>query len=295
MTDDIEQRPLPLPRTAAIAPADPDDSGQDDSGQDASDQDESGLEAVEMDSADLDDSDGDAVAGARPRKRVACAVSGKRRPRRAMIALDSLRPTLADRIRQDYPELEPDALISRTEVARYRSIYVADLLKAEHGELTELDRRVAESIANQDTLAENVEEEYEDHRTLGERLSDHLANFGGSWAFLISFGLMLVVWMLVNILRGEQDAFDPYPFILLNLVLSCLAAIQAPIIMMSQKRQEAKDRLHSENDYRVNLKAELEIRHLHEKMDYLLQRQWQRLTEIQQLQLELMQEKKLRR
>lgn len=293
MTDDIEKRPLPQPEADAIEDADPDDSGQDDPGQDASDQDEGGLEAVEMDSADLDESD--AAIGTRPRKRVACAVSGKRRPRRAMIALDSLRPTLADRIRQDYPELEPDALISRTEVARYRSIYVADLLKAEHGELTELDRRVAESIANQDTLAENVEEEYEDHRTLGERLSDHLANFGGSWAFLISFGLMLVVWMLVNILRGEQDAFDPYPFILLNLVLSCLAAIQAPIIMMSQKRQEAKDRLHSENDYRVNLKAELEIRHLHEKMDYLLQRQWQRLTEIQQLQLELMQEKKLRR
>jgi len=288
MTDDIEKRPLPQPEADAIEDADPDDNGQDDPIQD-----EGGLEAVEMDSADLDESD--AAAGTRPRKRVACAVSGKRRPRRAMIALDSLRPTLADRIRQDYPELEPDALISRTEVARYRSIYVADLLKAEHGELTELDRRVAESIANQDTLAENVEEEYEDHRTLGERLSDHLATFGGSWAFLISFGLMLVVWMLVNILRGEQDAFDPYPFILLNLVLSCLAAIQAPIIMMSQKRQEAKDRLHSENDYRVNLKAELEIRHLHEKMDYLLQRQWQRLTEIQQLQLELMQEKKLRR
>ncbi len=292
MADDIEKRTLPLHATNPTEEADP--------GQDASDPgdesglDEGGLEAVEMDSADLEDPEG-LAAGARPRKRVACAVSGKRRPRRAMIALDSLRPTLADRIRQDYPELEADALISRTEVARYRSLYVADLLKAEHGELTELDRRVAESIANQDTLAENVEEEYEDHRTLGERLSDHLASFGGSWAFLISFGLMLVVWMAVNIIRGEPDAFDPYPFILLNLVLSCLAAVQAPIIMMSQKRQEAKDRLHSENDYRVNLKAELEIRHLHEKMDYLLQRQWQRLTEIQELQLELLQEKKLRR
>jgi uncharacterized membrane protein len=250
------------------------------------------LNSVEMDSADLDEP---AITPGGRRKRVSCAVSGKRRPRRALIALDSLRPTLANRIRQDYPNLEADALISRTEVARYRSLYVADLLKAEHGELTEMDRRVAESIANQETLAENIEEEYEDHRTLGERLSDHLASFGGSWAFLISFGLFMVLWMTVNLLRGDPDAFDPYPFILLNLVLSCLAAIQAPIIMMSQKRQEAKDRLHSENDYRVNLKAELEIRHLHEKMDYLLQRQWQRLTEIQQLQLELMQEKKLRK
>lgn len=227
-------------------------------------------------------------------KRIACAVSGKRRPKRDLIALDTLRPSLADRIRQDYPDLPPDALVSRSEVARYRSIYVAELLHAEHGELTELDRRVAESIATQDTLAENVDEEYADHRTFGEKLSDHLASFGGSWAFLISFAVFLGIWMLFNLIRGEA-AFDAYPFILLNLVLSCLAAIQAPVIMMSQKRQEAKDRLRSENDYRVNLKAELEIRHLHEKMDYLLQRQWQRLTEIQQMQLEIMQEKRLRK
>ena len=230
-----------------------------------------------------------------PSKRALCAISGKRRPKRDLVSLDDLRPALSERIRQDYPDLPPDALISRAEVARYRATYVAELLQAEHGELTELDRRVAESMATHETLAENVDEEYEDHRTLGERLSDHLASFGGSWAFLTSFALFLGVWMIVNLIRGEGDAFDPYPFILLNLVLSCLAAIQAPIIMMSQKRQESKDRLRSENDYRVNLKAELEIRHLHEKMDYLIQRQWQRLTEIQQLQLEIMQEKRLRK
>jgi uncharacterized membrane protein len=304
MTDDPIKNPLQTPPPSPSAAAPPraaDEDGQNldrvldqdlDEAEDGNDPDPGDLDSVEMDSADLDEP---GVAPGGRRKRVPCAVSGKRRPRRALIALDSLRPSLADRIRQDYPDLEADALISRAEVARYRSIYVADLLKAEHGELTEMDRRVAESIANQDTLAENVEEEYEDHRTLGERLSDHLASFGGSWAFLISFGLFMVLWMTINLLRGDPGAFDPYPFILLNLVLSCLAAIQAPIIMMSQKRQEAKDRLHSENDYRVNLKAELEIRHLHEKMDYLLQRQWQRLTEIQQLQLELMQEKKLRR
>ena len=89
---------------------------------------------------------------------------------------------------------------------------------------------------------------------------------------------------------ASRAVFDPYPFILLNLVLSCLAAIQAPIIMMSQKRQEAKDRLRSENDYRVNLKAEFEIRHLHEKLDHLINRQWERLAEIQQIQLEIMED-----
>jgi uncharacterized membrane protein len=204
-----------------------------------------------------------------------------------------MRPSLAERIRQDHPDLPHDALISRAEVARYRAIYVEELLQAEHGEFSDLDREVAESIAKQDTIAENVEEEYDDHRSFGERVSDHLATFGGSWSFLISFAVILFVWIGWNYAKGDA-AFDPFPFILLNLVLSCLAAVQAPIIMMSQNRQEAKDRLRAFNDYRVNLKAELEIRHLHEKLDHLISKQWQRLAEIQQLQLEIMQEKRLR-
>ena len=121
-------------------------------------------------------------------------------------------------------------------------------------------------------------------------MSDRLASFGGSWTFIGLFFAILVLWMAFNIAVIAQVQFDPYPFILLNLVLSCLAAIQAPIIMMSQKRQEAKDRMRSENDYRVNLKAELEIRHLHEKIDHMLTRQWERLAEMQQIQLEIMQE-----
>jgi uncharacterized membrane protein len=219
-----------------------------------------------------------------------CEITGKERPRRDLISLETLRPSLADRIRLDHPNLSPEALISRSEVARYRTLYVEDLLKAEHGELTELDRQVAESIATHDTLAENTDEEFDDRRTLGERLSDHLASFGGSWTFIILFGMLLCVWIVFNLIVPEAERFDIYPFILLNLILSTLAAIQAPIIMMSQKRQEAKDRLRSQNDYRVNLKAELEIRHLHEKMDYLTSRQWQRLAEIQQMQLEVIHE-----
>jgi len=220
-------------------------------------------------------------------KRIPSAISGKRYRRRDLVRLDTLRPTLAEFIRRDYPTLPADALISVRELARYRMGYTEDLLKQEHGEFTELDRQVAESIARQDTIAENTDEEFEEHWTIGERLSDHLASFGGSWAFLLSFFGVLVLWMAINIIAGLH-AFDPYPFILLNLCLSCLAAVQAPIIMMSQRRQEAKDRLRSENDYRVNLKAELEIRHLHEKIDYQVSRQWQRLAEIQQIQLEMM-------
>jgi uncharacterized membrane protein len=113
--------------------------------------------------------------------------------------------------------------------------------------------------------------------------------FGGSWTFLLVFAGCMGLWILLN--RDAQSAFDPFPFILLNLVLSCLAAIQAPIIMMSQHRQEARDRERASNDYRINLKAELEIRHLHDKIDHMLSKQWERLAEIQQLQIEIMQDR----
>ncbi len=234
---------------------------------------------------------GPASAPDKPKsKKGVCSVSGKEYGRRDLVALDALRPSLADRIRQDHPELGYDALVSKAELGRYRTKYVEELLKAEHGDLTELDRQVAESLATHETLAENIDAEFEVERTLGERLSDHLASFGGSWTFIIIFGCILFVWILYNQAVSDPARFDPYPYILLNLILSCLAALQAPIIMMSQKRQEVKDRLRSQSDYRIDLKAELEIRHLHEKMDHLISRQWQRLTEIQQMQLETMHE-----
>lgn len=220
-----------------------------------------------------------------------CALTGRDMARKNLVNIDTVRPSLAERIRVDYPGLAHDALISRSELARYRALYVQDLLRDESGDVSEIERSVAESLANHETLAENVEEQYQEDRTFGEVLSDHLASFGGSWAFLIAFAFFLAIWMAINIHEGDK-AFDVYPFILLNLILSTLAAIQAPIIMMSQKRTEAKDRLRALNDYKVNLKAELEIRHLHEKIDHLINKQWQRLAEIQQLQLEAMTEKR---
>jgi uncharacterized membrane protein len=240
------------------------------------------------DDPDFVDGDGETIDVKQRVKKASSAISGRMYRKRQLIRIDSLRPSLAERIQRDFPDLPPNAKISYGELARYQMLYVEELLQQEHGEFSELDRQVAESIANQETIAENTEDEYDEHRTVGERLSDHLASFGGSWRFLISFFLVLVVWMAFNVARGEGAAFDPYPFILLNLVLSCLAAIQAPVIMMSQKRQEEKDRARSFNDYRVNLKAELEIRHLHEKIDYLISKQWQRLSEIQQVQIEMM-------
>lgn len=135
----------------------------------------------------------------------------------------------------------------------------------------------------------NANDMIEQEMTPGERIADAVAAFGGSWTFILSFLTVLVIYASINIFL-KKAAWDPYPFILLNLFLSMLAAIQAPIIMMSQKRQEAKDRVRSQNDYQINLKAELEIRHLHEKVDHLLNRQWERLTEIQTIQLEQLQD-----
>jgi uncharacterized membrane protein len=149
---------------------------------------------------------------------------------------------------------------------------------------------VVESLERHEILSADISSQFERKLTFGERLSDHIAEFGGSWKFLISFGAVLFIWIVINGVLLVTHAFDPYPFILLNLILSCLAAVQAPIIMMSQNRAEARDRLRAENDYKVNLKAELEIRHLHEKLDHLLRRQYNRLFEIQQIQIELLQE-----
>jgi uncharacterized membrane protein len=216
------------------------------------------------------------------------AITGAVLKKKEAIHFDDLRPALADFVRLKHPGIRSDDYISRKVVDDYRGQYIAELLRDERGELSNLEDEVVESLRSHDTLAENIEEDYEEGRTLGDRVADVVATFGGSWTFIISFCMFLAVWMGFNLALGEKNAFDVYPFILLNLILSTIAALQAPIIMMSQRRQEAKDRLRALNDYKVNLKAELEIRHLHEKVDHLLNRQWERLTEIQQIQIEMM-------
>ncbi|MGO4436438.1 DUF1003 domain-containing protein [Rhizobium sp. RAF56] len=216
------------------------------------------------------------------------AISGASLRKKEAVHFDDLRPSLAEFVRQRHPDIRSDDYISRKLVDDYRGEYIAVLLRDERGELSNLEDEVVESLKTHDTLAENIEEDYQDHRTIGDRVADVVASFGGSWTFIISFCFFLAVWMGINLALGERNAFDVYPFILLNLILSTIAALQAPVIMMSQRRQESKDRLRALNDYKVNLKAELEIRHLHEKVDHLLNRQWERLTEIQQIQVEMM-------
>ena len=228
--------------------------------------------------------------GERRPDRLQSALSGVEIRRRDMVHVASLRSDLVDRMRADHPDLDGDGVVSWQEVSRYRNAQVEEMLHAEKREITVLEREVIDSLAKQQTIvSDNVEQAMEEHRSFGERAADQVAKFGGSWRFLILFGVILIVWMAANVVMASR-AFDAYPFILLNLVLSCVAAAQAPIIMMSQRRTEAKDRVRSLNDYQVNLKAELEIRHLHEKVDHLMMRQWERLAELQRLQIEMMQE-----
>jgi uncharacterized membrane protein len=164
------------------------------------------------------------------------------------------------------------------------------MIQEETGEMTKLDIDVMESIKNQELISTKLQAESAEKPTVGQMVADKVALFGGSWKFIIIFGSVLFLWISINTYLLLKKPFDPFPFILLNLILSCLAAIQAPVIMMSQNRQESKDRTRAQNDYQVNLKAEIEIRQLHEKVDHILINQAKRLFEIQEIQIELMEQ-----
>jgi uncharacterized membrane protein len=201
-----------------------------------------------------------------------------------------LRESVVELIRHDHPEWQPGGMVCAADLHRYRMELVEDMLAAERGELSELDAEVVAALKQQELLTADVNREYDERVTPGQWVADRVARFGGSWVFILSFAAVLAVWIFVNSTTFLAGHFDPYPYILLNLVLSCLAAIQAPVIMMSQNRQEAKDRLRSEHEYRVNLKAELEVRQLGTRLDLLVGRQWRHLMEIQQVQMDLLEE-----
>ena len=220
-----------------------------------------------------------------------CAATGKHPASGALVHLQSIRPNVADTILKQFPHLKDHSWVSKEIVNSARLEYVRSLLTGQLGELTELDEEVIESLRDHEIVSEVPEEAEEDSKaTFGERLSDRIATFGGSWTFILSFMAFMATWIVFNVYIFSSKSLDPYPFILLNLILSCLAALQAPILMMSQRRQEVRDRHRAESDYKVNLKAELEIRHLHEKIDYILHQQVTRLMEVQQIQSEAMQE-----
>lgn len=201
-----------------------------------------------------------------------------------------IREGIFNRIKTDFPDFEKSNFITLSELNQYRRLYLTSLITQEKGELAQIDKDVMEAIRDNSILSENIQDEIESDLTFGQQLADKVAAFGGSWVFIITFFSFILFWIMINIWFLSVKAFDPFPFILLNLILSCLAAIQAPIIMMSQNRQEQKDRLRGEHDYKINLKAELEIKLLSEKIDHLVVHQNKKLLEIQEIQTDYLED-----
>lgn len=215
-------------------------------------------------------------------------ISKQEFPNNERVSGKTLRISILNLIQADYPQFTKDSYLSLGELNKYREKYISEFLSGQIGELTELEKTVLDSITNQTTLSDKIDGDESKKLTFGQRIADKVAGFGGSWTFIISFGLFILVWISINVFWLLNKGFDPYPFILLNLLLSCLAALQAPVIMMSQNRQEEKDRERAKKDYMINLKSELEIRTLHEKIDHLIIHQQQELMEFQKIQIEMM-------
>ncbi|WP_309614552.1 DUF1003 domain-containing protein [Flavobacterium sp.] len=215
------------------------------------------------------------------------AISGVEAPETDKVSCKSIRVPILDLIKEDHPNLDMSKEITIGELNIYREKYISKFLKSEVGQLNDLHKNVIKSLTDDNSLVSKVEDE-PDNRTFGQRLADNVADFGGSWTFIIWFFVVILVWIGANAFLLLNKGFDPYPFILLNLILSCLASLQAPIIMMSQNRQEEKDRERAKKDYMINLKSELEIRMLDDKLDHLIMHQQQELIEMQKVQIEMM-------
>ncbi len=216
-----------------------------------------------------------------------CCICGKSFLLRDLFPAELVQGSVLATIQKTNPEWSGSGYICTSDLARFRSAHVQEILEREIGDVTELEHTVLESLKAHELVSEESLRDSESD-TFGEKLADKVAEVGGSWTFIMSFALVLVIWITINTIHLFENPFDPYPYILLNLCLFCLAAVQAPIIMMSQNRQEQKDRERAKSDYKVNLKAELEIRHLHEKIDHLLVEQWKRLADIQEQQMAIL-------
>lgn len=215
-------------------------------------------------------------------------ISKKQFPQQEKVAAKRIRKPIFELIKADHPDFDENCHLSMDELNHYRERYISDYLQKEVGQLDDLEQRVVKALADKSLISDNPEDDEVASSTFGQRVADKVADFGGSWTFILSFLGFLLLWIGVNAFVFLNKGFDPYPFILLNLILSCIAALQAPVIMMSQNRQEEKDRERAKNDYMVNLKSEMEIRLLHDKLDHLILHQEQTLIEIQQVQIDMM-------
>jgi uncharacterized membrane protein len=219
-----------------------------------------------------------------------CQICGEHKKQNEIVPAGLIHESIADVIRKEYPAWSSGGYICSADLNRFRAHYVREILEREKGELSSLEENITRSMKDHELTARNINVEFDRQLSFGDRLSDRIADFAGSWTFITIFTGIFFVWIAVNTIVLIYRPFDPYPFILLNLVLSALAAIQAPVIIMSQNRQEERDRMHAEHDYQVNLNAEMEIHQLHRKIDHLLINQGERLLEIQKIQMELMED-----
>lgn len=214
-------------------------------------------------------------------------ISGASFPENEKIYGRAIHDPILGLIKKEYPDFSAEDCISINELNIYRQKYISNYLSSEIGALSAMEKNVISSLKEDKSIVSIVEEE-EETRNLGQIVADKVADFGGSWTFIISFVVFITVWIGSNVFIFLNKGFDPYPFILLNLILSCVAALQAPVIMMSQNRQEEKDRNRAKKDFMINLKSELEIRLIHDKIDHLIMHQQQELIEIQKVQIEMM-------
>jgi len=219
-----------------------------------------------------------------------CQICGKAFPLKDLHPLIFLQPNALKLALKKYPHLERAGFICYPDLRKISAMRFEELLRQEKGELSELEEEVLQSLKQHDILTENTNEEFEEQLTLGERLADKIAQFGGSWTFLTIFGVVIFGWMALNTYELLKEPFDPYPYILLNLVLSCLAAVQAPVIMMSQNRHAAKDRLTQENDYQVNLKSELQVRQLNTRLELFMKDYWENMHRANTMHEEILSE-----
>jgi uncharacterized membrane protein len=226
----------------------------------------------------------------RSRRTATCQVCGSTKPLRELLSASLVRDSVAALIESRVPRWSAESVICTACLNRFRSEYVQQQMADDLGELSRVEEEVLRSLKESELIADNINVEYEKHLTVGDRVADRVASFGGSWRFIFIFFAVMAGWIVLNVGLLLARPFDPYPFILLNLFLSLIAAVQAPVIMMSQNRQADRDRLRAENDYKVNLKAEIEIRSLGEKLDQLIHHQWTRLLEIQQIQMEMIED-----
>ena len=219
-----------------------------------------------------------------------CQICGRDNSKVEILSAVVVRPAVGELIKSSFPSWDQEGYICRDDLRKFRNDYLIKIMEDEKGDLTLLEKDVIEKLIDYETISSDIEKDFSSKFTFGERVSDKIASFGGSWKFIFIFGFILFIWIVINSYFLLSKPFDPFPFILLNLILSCIAAIQAPVIMMSQNRQESRDRKRAEADYKINLKSELELRQLHQKVDHLLVQQWERMVEIQELQLEVLEE-----